>query len=110
MDFKIVGSTVPAVEFNLNKNDSIYTQSGAMAWRSKDIKMETNTRGGLMKGIGRMFSGDSLFMNTYTAEKDNQNIAFSSTVPGNIIPYDLTNSSVLLLKKVLFYAQKIVLL
>ncbi len=99
MDFKIVGSTVPAVEFNLNKNDSIYTQSGAMAWRSKDIKMETNTRGGLMKGIGRMFSGDSLFMNTYTAEKDNQNIAFSSTVPGNIIPYDLTNSSGIIAQK-----------
>ena len=90
MDYKIVGKTLPAVEINLNKNESMYTQSGAMAWRTPDIKMETNTKGGLMKGIGRAFAGDSLFMNTYTAQQDNQIIAFSSTVPGAILPINLT--------------------
>ena len=89
MDYKIIGNTLPAVEINLNKNESMYTQSGAMAWRTPYIKMETNTKGGLMKGIGRMFAGDSLFMNTYTAEQDNQTIAFSSTVPGAIVPINL---------------------
>ena len=99
MNYNIIGKIVPSVEFNLNKNESIYTQSGAMAWRSNDIKMETNTKGGLMKGIGRVFAGDSLFMNTYTAQSDNQNIAFSSTVPGSIVPYDLTNTSGIIAQK-----------
>ncbi len=92
MNYNIIGKTVPSVEFQLNKNESIYTQSGAMSWKSRDVKMETNTKGGIMRGIGRAFSGDSLFMNTYTAESDNQTVAFSSTVPGSIIPYDLTNT------------------
>ncbi len=99
MNYKIIGNTVPAVEFTLNTNESIYTQSGAMAWRSNGIKMETNTKGGLMKGIGRMFSGDSLFMNTFTAERDNQTITFSSTVPGNIVPLDLTGTSGIIAQK-----------
>ena len=99
MDYNIIGKIVPSVEFNLNRNEGVYTQSGAMAWRSSNVKMETNTKGGLMKGIGRMFAGDSLFMNTYTAEDDNQKIAFSSTVPGSIVPYDLTGTSGLIGQK-----------
>lgn len=94
MEYKIVGKTLPAVEITLNKGNSIYTQSGAMAWMSDGIGMQTNTKGGLMKGIGRVFAGDSLFMNTFTAEKDNQTIAFASTVPGEILPIHLEQDQI----------------
>ena len=94
MEYKIVGKTLPAVEITLNKGNSIYTQSGAMAWMSDGIGMQTNTKGGLMKGIGRVFAGDSLFMNTFTAEKDNQTIAFASTVPGEILPIHLEQGQI----------------
>lgn len=53
------------------------------------ITMETNIKGGLMKGIGRMFSGESLFMATYTSKKPSQEIVFSSTFPGKIIELNL---------------------
>lgn len=99
MDYKIIGNTVPAVEVNLNKGESMYTQSGAMAWRTPGFKMETNTKGGIMKGLGRMLSGDSFFMNTYTAEQDNQTIAFASTVPGDIMPFDLTGTPGIIAQK-----------
>ena len=99
MNYKLIGETVPAVEVNLNKGESMYTQSGAMSWKTPGIKMETNTKGGIMKGIGRMFSGDSFFMNTYTAEQDNQTIAFAASVPGAILPYDLTGTPGLIAQK-----------
>lgn len=99
MNYKVIGDTVPAVEINLNKGESIYTQSGAMSWKTSNIKMETNTKGGIMKGLGRMLSGDSFFMNTYTAEQDNQTIAFASTVPGSIMPFDLTGTPGLIAQK-----------
>lgn len=99
MNYKIIGETVPAVEVSLNKGESIYTQSGAMSWKTPGIKMETNTKGGIMKGLGRMLSGDSFFMNTYTAEQDNQTIAFASTVPGTIMPFDLTGTPGLIAQK-----------
>ena len=52
--------------------------------------MKTNTHGGLMKGLGRMIAGESLFMANYTAEKDNVSVAFAATVPGSIVPFDLS--------------------
>ena len=51
--------------------------------------MATNSRGGIMKGIGRVFSGESMFMANYTAEKDDAMVAFASTVPGTVVPIDL---------------------
>ena len=78
MDYKIIGETVPVVEMTLKKGESLYTQSGGLAYESDGVKMETNARGGILKGIGRMFSGESMFMANYTAEKDDALVAFAS--------------------------------
>lgn len=51
---------------------------------SDKVKMDTNMKGGFMKGLGRMFSGESLFMATYTAEAPNQSITIASSFPGEI--------------------------
>ncbi|MBQ9279740.1 MAG: TIGR00266 family protein [Clostridia bacterium] len=90
MEYKIVGQTVPVVEVTLNKGETIYTQSGGMAYQSEGIAMKTNARGGMMKSLGRMFSGESMFMANYTAEKDGAMVAFASTVPGAVVPVDLS--------------------
>lgn len=89
MDYKIQGNTVPLVEMTLKKGEKIYTQSGGMAYQSEGISMSTNARGGVMKSLGRMFSGESIFMANYTAEVDNAIVAFASTVPGTVIPINL---------------------
>ena len=89
MDYKIIGQTVPVVEVTLNKGESMYTQSGGMAYQTEGIEMKTNARGGIMKGIGRMFAGESMFMANYTAEKDGAMVAFATTIPGNIQALDL---------------------
>ena len=89
MRYRIVGSIMPAVEMQLQAGESIYTQTGGMSWMSDGILMNTNARGGFMKGLGRMFTGDSFFMTTYTSQRENAEIAFSSTVPGEILPLDL---------------------
>lgn len=84
MEYKILGETVPVVEMKLNLGETVYTQSGGMAYQSEGISMKTNARGGVMKSIGRMFSGESIFMANYTAQKDGAVVAFASTVPGTI--------------------------
>ena len=91
MNYKIVGQTVPVVEVKLNKGESMYTQSGGMAYQTEGIKMHTNARGGVMKSLGRMFSGESIFMANYTAETEGAMVAFASTVPGAVVPIDLRN-------------------
>ena len=90
MQYQIMGTTMPAVEIQFDMpGESVYTQSGGMTWMSDEIQMTTNAKGGLMKGIGRMFAGESLFMATYTAKEIGSKIAFSATVPGEIFALDV---------------------
>ena len=90
MEYKVIGQTVPVVEMTLNEGETVYTQSGGMAYQSEGIGMKTNARGGIMKSIGRAFSGESIFMANYTAQKDGAMVAFAATVPGNVVPIDLS--------------------
>lgn len=90
MKYQIIGQTVPVVELELNRGETVYTQTGGMCYQTDGIEMKTNARGGVMKSLGRMFTGESIFMVNYTAVKDNAKVAFATTVPGNITPVDLS--------------------
>ena len=90
MQYQIIGQTVPAVEIKMNTGESVYTQSGGMIWQTPGFEMNTNARGGLGKSIGRLFAGESLFMVNYTAKADNVSITFGSTVPGSVVPVDVS--------------------
>ncbi len=71
MQYKIQGDVFPTLEISLKKGESIFTEAGAMAWMSEGLNMSSNTRGGLMKGLGRALAGESLFMTTYESQSDN---------------------------------------
>ena len=105
MDYRILGETLPVVEVRLNAGEAMYTQSGGMAWMSEGLTLDSNIKGGLMKGIGRMFTGESLFMATYTAVRPDCIIAFASTVPGRILPVDLSRTSLICQKGAFLCAQ-----
>lgn len=108
MKYEILGKTVPVIEATLNQGESMYTQSGGMSWQTQGIKMKTNARGGVMKSLGRMFAGESIFMSSYEAEIDGAKIAFATTVPGDIIPVNMTNTpnGIMLQKKAFLCAEE----
>ena len=90
MRYQVIGDTMPAVEMTFDQaGESMYTQSGGMAWMSEGVSMDSNMRGGLGKSLGRMFSGESIFMATYRAERPGASIAFASTVAGEVLPVDI---------------------
>lgn len=99
MQYEIIGKTVPVVEVTLNRGEKMYTQSGGMVWETEGIEMKTNTKGGLMKGIGRMFTGESLFMANYSANTDGAKIAFGATAPGDIVAVNLTGTPGIIAQK-----------
>lgn len=105
MDYRILGETLPAVEVRLQPGEAMYTQSGGMAWMSDGLTLESNIKGGLMKGLGRMFSGESLFMATYTANQPDSIIAFASTVPGKILPINVADQNLICQKGAFLCAQ-----
>lgn len=100
MKYRIVGDTMPAVEIKFDAaGESMYTQSGGMCWMSEGVSMSTNTKGGLMKGFGRMLAGESMFMATYKAERPDATIAFAATAAGQILAVNAAENGGLICQK-----------
>jgi len=89
MRYEINGTTLPTLEVILDPGESMYTESGGMAWMKGNIEMSTNTKGGLMKGLGRMLAGESLFMTTYTSKEAGSLIVFTPEAPGKVLDITL---------------------
>lgn len=83
MKYKIVGEPMPVVICDLDNGECMITEKGAMVWMTPNMKMETGA-GGIGKAFGRMFSGEAMFQNTYTAQGGPGMIAFASSFPGSI--------------------------
>ena len=104
MEYEIKGGSFPIVICTLQKGETMKNETGAMAYMTSDIKMETNTGGGLLKGLGRALSGDTIFLNFFTAQSDNQQIGFSACTPGKIIPIKLNGTNTIIGQKNAFLA------
>ena len=99
MKTEVMGGNLPVVVCKLSKGEEVYTETGGMSWMSQGIKMSTNTNGGIMKGLGRALAGESIFMNTYTADEDETEIAFASSFPGEILEFDLKEGETIIAQK-----------
>ena len=104
MRYEIVGETLPAVICTLEEGETMITEKGAMSWMSPNMKMETSTNGGIGKAFGRMFSGESIFQNTYTAKGGHGMIAFASSFPGQIRPWEIAPGKEIVVQKAGFLA------
>ena len=104
--YEIEGGHLPVVICYPEPGQSLCTESGAMSWMSPNMRMDTNTGGGLKKVFGRIFSGESIFMNEYTAEYETGMIAFASSLPGSIIPYHVTPENSIIVQKRGFLAME----
>ena len=89
MKYEIKGNELPVVICYLEGGESMITERGSMSWMSPNMKMETTSNGGIGKALGRMFAGETLFQNRYTATGGNGMIAFASSFPGQIRPWEI---------------------
>ena len=104
MRYEIKGETLPVVICHLDAGETMITESGAMAWMSPNMQMETTTNGGLGKAFGRMFSGESIFQNIYTAQGGHGMIAFASSFPGSIRAFEIAPGQEMIFQKSAFLA------
>ena len=104
MRYEIKGETLPVVVCYLEGGEQMITERGSMSWMSPNMKMETTTGGGIGKAIGRMFAGEALFQNRYTAQGGNGLIAFASSFPGQIKAYEIGPGREIIVQKSGFLA------
>ncbi len=87
MRFEIKNQPFTVLTLYMDRGESIKCQSGAMAWMSPGITMETKTG-----GIGGMFKkalvGESLALNHYTAENAGE-LTLAKHSPGDILAFNI---------------------
>ena len=106
MRYEIKGDTLPVVVCYLEGGEQMITERGSMSWMSPNMKMETTTNGGIGKAFGRMFSGEAMFQNRYTAMGGNGMIAFASSFPGQILARQIVPGQELIVQKTGFLASE----
>ncbi len=99
MRYEIHGTVMQSVDVYLSQGEAVYTESGGMAWMRGDIEMTTNTRGGLMAGLGRALAGESLFMTTYTCRSGKGLVVFTPEAPGKVLDFQLAAGQSLICQK-----------
>ena len=104
MRYQIQGETLPVVICELEGGETMITEGGGMAWMSPNMKMETSTNGGVGKAFGRMFSGEAMFQNNYTAVGGAGMIAFASSFPGSIRAFEISPGNEMVFQKSAFLA------
>ena len=105
MKYEIQGETAPVVICQLSPGESMVTEKGSMVWMTPNMEMETSA-GGLGKAFGRMFSGESIFQNIYTARDGSGMIAFASSFPGSIRAVEITPDRPIVVQKTAFLASQ----
>lgn len=105
IDFEILGNDLQVVEIELDPGESVIAEPGTMVWKDFDIDPSTVLDTGNQPGQGlgaklidagkRMLSGENLFLAMFTNRgvgiSKKAKIAFSSPMPGNILPLRLSD-------------------
>lgn len=99
MRYEMHGTLLQSVDVYLSQGESVFTESGGMAWMRGDIEMKTGTKGGLMAGLGRKLAGESLFMTTYTCKRGEGMIVFTPEAPGKVLDFQLQPGQSLICQK-----------
>ncbi len=100
IDYEIFGHELQAVEIELDPNETVIAEAGAMSWMDSGISYEakmgdgTETKKGffdVVVGIGkRAIAGESLFITHFSnIGSGKKKIAFAAPYPGTIIPIEL---------------------
>ena len=105
MRYNITGEPMPVVICDVEANESMITEKGSMVWMSPNMDMQTSA-GGIGKAFGRMFSGESMFQNIYTARGGPGMIAFASSFPGSIRAVEITPARPIVVQKSGFLASE----
>ncbi len=100
VDYEIIGKDIQVVEVELDRDETIVAEAGAMNWMEEDITFEAKMGDGTSGNDGlmgkflsagkRALTGESLFMTHFTNTSNNKRrVAFAAPYPGHIIPIDL---------------------
>ncbi len=99
VDYTIIGHDIQMVEIELDPDETVIAEAGAMTYLEQDIRFETKIGDGSESGVmgklfglgKRMLTGESVFLTHFSNEgQQKRKAGFSAPFPGSIIPLNLS--------------------
>lgn len=90
--------SMPVVEANLEQGEILRAEAGAMVYMDATIDVDGKAQGGVMKGLGRMITGESFFLQDLKATRGRGKVMVAPTNIGNIVEIQMEGRSWLLQK------------
>lgn len=89
MKHEIIGSNLQMVKIELMPGEGIFAEAGSMVNMSGSLAMESELKGGIISGIKRAVTGESLFLTRFSAGSSWGFVSFAGTMPGKIVPVEI---------------------
>jgi len=90
IDYRLIGDDLQIVEIELDPGEAVRAEAGAMLYMDGDVRMDTGTGGGFMRGLKRRLTGESFFITSFLNEgRGKARVAFSAPYPGKVVALDL---------------------
>ena len=100
LDYELIGSEMQLVEVELDTNETVIAEAGAMTYMEEEIQFETRMGDGsdpdeglmgkLFSAGKRVFTGESIFTTHFTNHGlEKRRVAFAAPYPGNIVPLNM---------------------
>lgn len=86
MKYEIIGSNLQMVKIELSPGEGIFAEAGSMVNMSGSLAMESELKGGIISGIKRAVTGESVFLTRFSAGTTKGFVSFAGTMPGKIVP------------------------
>lgn len=101
LDLEIkLGPGSAVAEIQLKPGEKLTAEGGCMIAMSPTLSMTTSTHtkksGGIMKGLKRMISGESFFINHYNGEKEGGKIWLGTSLPGDMMAKTLNGDGLII--------------
>ena len=99
MKYKITGDNLQIVTCELDPNERVYAEAGAMVYMSGNMMFEARAKGGVMKGLKRKLTGESFFLTEFTPGQGPGYVGFGGNAPGTIKAIELTPGKEFMVQK-----------
>jgi len=86
MKFEIIGDNLQMAKIDLLPGEGVFAEAGSMVNMSGNIEMESQLKGGIISGLKRAVTGESVFLTKFTAQHASGFVSFAGSMPGKIFP------------------------
>ena len=89
MKYEIIGDNQQMAKIDLQPGEGIFAEAGSMVNMSGNMVMEAQLKGGILAGLKRAVTGESIFLTRFTSRNDPGFVSFAGTMTGKIFPVSI---------------------